>query len=159
MWATNVFDSSSRASRANAWSSCAASGCLATCGRPSGSNHPTPVPSGSRRLCSARLSGASSSQNVARTRWSPPLMPKSRHIDAELRSNLRQMRPYRRGELVRERWERTDGGVDLLGERPQLGRLRAADGVAHRVDERERAVEEVACCVAVHDVVVGGEQH
>ena len=40
-------------------------------GRPSAPNQPSPVPSGSRRLCAARLSGASSSQNVALTRWAP----------------------------------------------------------------------------------------
>src|SRR5262249_16602295 len=37
------------------------------------------VPSGSRRLCSARLSGASSSQNVAFTRAGAPVSANSRH--------------------------------------------------------------------------------
>ncbi|GHF32549.1 hypothetical protein GCM10017566_01400 [Amycolatopsis bartoniae] len=38
------------------------------------------MPSGSRRLCKARLSGASSNQNVARTRSGLADIPNNRHI-------------------------------------------------------------------------------
>ena len=40
---------------------------IGTCGRPWASNTPKPLPSGFLLLCSERLSGASSSQNVAVT--------------------------------------------------------------------------------------------
>ncbi len=46
---------------------------------------PSPLPSGFRLLCSARLSGASSSQNVAVTTLVPACSPKSRHISESAR--------------------------------------------------------------------------
>ena len=57
---------------------------------------PSPVPSGSRRLCSASESGASSSQNVARTGSRPPLMPNRRHTGATLRSAAKRSRAISR---------------------------------------------------------------
>ena len=80
MWARNVPLRTSRASVANALSSYAAIGRLWTIGVPSGSNTPSPTPSGSRRLCAVRLSGASTSQNVAATRCGAAHSPNSRHM-------------------------------------------------------------------------------
>ena len=70
-WAMNVVPVSSCASRAKAVSCHAAIGSLRTIGRPSAPNTPRPVPSGLRLLCAARLSGASSNQNVAVTTERP----------------------------------------------------------------------------------------
>jgi hypothetical protein len=53
------------ASVANAASCQAAIGSLYKCGSPAASNTPKPVPSGFFLLCCDRLSGASTSQNVA----------------------------------------------------------------------------------------------
>src|SRR6266540_6015690 len=55
-------------------------GRLCTKAVPSASNTPSPTPSGSRRLCTARLSGASTSQNVAATRRGAADSPNSRHM-------------------------------------------------------------------------------
>ncbi len=85
MWARKVSDSTFRASRANARSSWAASGALCTSGAPAAVKYPRPVPSGSSWLCSLRLSGASSSQNVARVRRGALLRPNRRHIGLLLR--------------------------------------------------------------------------
>ena len=58
-------------------------------------SEPSPVPSGSRRLCSASESGASSSQNVARTGSRPPLMPNRRHTRATLSRRRSRGQPAR----------------------------------------------------------------
>src|SRR5215204_2066427 len=57
----------------------AAIGSLWTCGLPPVSKTPSPTPSGSLRLCAARLSTASNSQNAARTRAGAADSPNSRH--------------------------------------------------------------------------------
>src|SRR5690349_14178501 len=67
---------------------------------PSASNTPRPVPSGSRRLCTARLSDASSSQNVARTRSGTADSPNSRHISDLLRGGAAQRPPSGAGVAV-----------------------------------------------------------
>src|SRR5664280_538150 len=82
MCARNVRELSRRASRAKSASLKAEIGALCTIACPRGSNVPRPVPSGLRWLWTVRLSGASSSQNSARSGWAPPLMPNKRHISA-----------------------------------------------------------------------------
>src|SRR5690242_3866647 len=84
MCAMKVVDDSSRASAANARSWYAATGALCTSGTSSRVNTPRPTPSGSRRLCTARLSDASRSQKVARTRSGAADRPNSRHISGLL---------------------------------------------------------------------------
>ena len=59
-------------------------------GCPAGSNTPIPAPSGSRWLCSRRLSGASSSQKVALTGSAPACSPNSRHMGASVLPSIRK---------------------------------------------------------------------
>ncbi|GAA4868180.1 hypothetical protein GCM10023222_22890 [Saccharopolyspora cebuensis] len=53
---------------------------MSTSGAPAAVKVPSPVPSGSRLLCRARLSGASSNQKVARTRRGAADIPNNRHM-------------------------------------------------------------------------------
>src|SRR6266704_5345185 len=107
MWARKVAPDTSLASRANSASSNAAIGRLCTSAVPSGSKTPSPTPSGSRRLFTARLSGASRSQNVAVTRRGAADRPNSRHMPAPWRDG-------RSGSVV-------EAGAVLSG--PQRSRL------------------------------------
>src|SRR5271167_157458 len=68
----------------------AAIGSLCSCGWPCSSKTPKPVPSGFLLLCSDRLSGASSSQNVAVTTSVPACKPKSRHMVSTVAKSARQ---------------------------------------------------------------------
>src|SRR6516165_5637727 len=58
----------------------AGSGCLSTTGAPAASKKPIPLPSTLRWLCASSESGASSSQNVARTGVVPEVNPNRRHM-------------------------------------------------------------------------------
>ncbi len=78
--ATKAEDEASRASWMNSGSLKAGSGCLSTTGSPAGSKKPMPLPSTLRWLCASSESGASSSQNVARTRAVPEVSPNNRHM-------------------------------------------------------------------------------
>ncbi|GLZ37136.1 hypothetical protein Acsp05_07610 [Actinokineospora sp. NBRC 105648] len=66
---------------------------------------PNPVPSGSRLLCSDRLSGASNNQNAARTRRGAADKPNNRHI-----ADLPGRRRPPRSSLARSRANRYPGG-------------------------------------------------
>src|SRR3954447_10773233 len=132
----NVSDRTSCASRWNPGSAYAGTGRLSTPGIPSCVNHPSPVPSGIRRLCSARLSGASSSQKVAATRWGPAESPKSRHmtqvspsttIGYEVRMDADDIR-----RKLEERRDEMRDRVEALAQPPELG---AAQGFGKRIGD------------------------
>src|ERR1700742_4718943 len=84
MWAMNVVPDIWCASVATSASCHAAIGSLCSSGRPCVPNTPIPVPSGFLLLCSDRLSGASTSQNVAVQTCVPVCSPKSRHMGQTL---------------------------------------------------------------------------
>src|SRR5947209_6181205 len=111
----NVAERTSRASRANSASSYAATGRLCTTGRPSSSKTPRPTPSGSRLLWTARLSGASSSQNVAVMRCGAAESPNRRHME-----DLRQAEAS--GIALGDLFERLQDGLPPVLHHP-LGRL------------------------------------
>jgi hypothetical protein len=73
--ATNDEDPARFAACVNSSSRNAGSGCLSRTGTPPESKNPMPLPSTFRRLCASSESGASSSQNVARTRTVPAVKP------------------------------------------------------------------------------------
>lgn len=77
---TKVCEATYRASELKSASWKAAMGARSRTGSSPSENQPSPVPSGMRRLWERRLSGASSSQNVARTRGPPVVSPNSRHM-------------------------------------------------------------------------------
>jgi hypothetical protein len=78
-WATKVCETTLRAWSVKSVFWYAASGARSRTGSSPRENHPSPVPSGMRRLCSRRLPGASSNQKDARTRGPPVVIPNSRH--------------------------------------------------------------------------------
>ena len=86
MWERKVAERTLSAPVMNVSLRFAATGLRYTVDVPSALKVPSPTPSGWFSLCSSRLVGASSSQNVAWTSRVPPVMPKSRHIGWDLES-------------------------------------------------------------------------
>src|SRR6478752_10597307 len=127
----NVVPVISCASQAKSVSSHAAIGCFLSTGLPSLSKAPKPVPSGLRLLWADRLSGASSSQNVAVTTERPACRPNKRHMLATIRWRHRRGRGLRSAAVTPRRLPPSFAPLFEMGTLGPQRRVVTVPGVDH----------------------------